>query len=141
MEIVRVTETWQLAAVHYLRIQVALSLAIPLAGEIDEKPGEQVDYLLLMDGPVPVATGRLRHYEGQAKFERITVAADRQGQGIGRLLMGALEAWAYERGLRRALVTGKLEVRDFYLKQGYVTDGTVTQTGIFPLVRLTKELV
>lgn len=33
MEIIRVTETWQLAAVHYLRIQVALSLAIPLAGK------------------------------------------------------------------------------------------------------------
>ncbi|WP_198008303.1 MULTISPECIES: GNAT family N-acetyltransferase [Brenneria] len=134
------TETWQLAAVHYLRIQVALSLAIPLAGEIDETPGDRVDYLLITDGTLPVATGRLRHYESQAKFERITVAVDRQGQGIGRLLMQGLEAWAYELGLRRALVTGKLEVRDFYLKLGYVTDGAVTQTGLFPLVRLTKEL-
>lgn len=140
MKTIRVVENWQLAAVHYLRIQVALSLDIPLAGEIDEKPGEQVDYLLLMDGPTPVATGRLRNYEGRAKFERITVAVGRQGQGVGRLLMQALEAWARELGLRQALVTGKLEVRDFYLKQGYVTDGAVTQTGRFPLVTLTKVL-
>lgn len=140
MEIIRVAEIWQLAAVHYLRIQVALSLDIPVAGEIDEKPGEKVDYLLIMDGPAPVATGRLRNYEGKAKFERITVAVDRQGQGIGRLLMQALEAWAHEIGLREALVTGKLEVLDFYLKLGYATDGAVTQGGRFPLVRLTKAL-
>ncbi|THF62788.1 GNAT family N-acetyltransferase [Pseudothauera nasutitermitis] len=140
MEIIRVAETWQLAAVHYLRIQVALSLDIPVAGEIDEKPGEKVDYLLIMDGPTPAATGRLRNYEGKAKFERITVAVDRQGQGIGRLLMQGLETWAYETGLREALVTGKLEVLDFYLKLGYATDGAVTQGGRFPLVRLTKAL-
>lgn len=141
MEIIRVTELWQLAVVHYLRIQVALSLDIPAEGEIDERPGEQVDYLLLMDGHVPVATGRLRHYDGRAKFERITVAVDRQRRGIGRVLMQALEAWAAELGLRQALVTGKLEVCDFYLKLGYATDGTVTHTGRFPLVLLTKELV
>lgn len=140
MEIIRVEEIWQLAAVHYLRIQVALSLDIPVAGEIDEKPGEKVDYLLLMDGPAPVATGRLRNHEGKAKFERITVAAGRQGQGIGRVLMRELEKWATELGFREVLITGKLEVRDFYLKLGYATDGTVTPGGRFSLVRLTKAL-
>lgn len=140
MEIIRVEELWQLAAVHYLRIQVALSLDIPVAGEIDEKPGEKVDYLLLMDGPTPVATGRLRNFEGKAKFERITVAAGRQGQGIGRLLMQELEKWAAELGFSEVLITGKLEVRDFYLKLGYATDGAVTTAGRFPLVRLTKAL-
>lgn len=140
MKIIRVTDVWQLAAVHYLRIQVALSLDIPLAGEIDEKPGERVDYLLLMDGAFPVATGRLRNHEGRAKFERITIAVGRQGQGVGRLLMQALEAWARELGLRQALVTSKPEARDFYLKLGYIADGTVTLAGRFPLVRLTKAL-
>jgi GNAT superfamily N-acetyltransferase len=140
MDIIRVEETWQLAAVHYLRIQVALSLDIPVSSEIDEKPGDTVDYLLLMDGPTPVATGRLRRYEGKAKFERITVASGRQGQGLGRLLMTELEKWARELGFNEAVITGKLEVRDFYLKLGYATDGEVTQRGRFSLVLLTKTL-
>jgi len=140
MEILRVQETWELAAVHYLRIQVALSLNIPIKGEIDEKPGEPRDYLLILDGDTPVATGRFRDFEGKAKFERITVAVDYQRKGIGHLLMGELELWAKEKGFSEVLITGKLEVQDFYLKAGYQAEGPINYAGLFPLVRLTKVL-
>jgi GNAT superfamily N-acetyltransferase len=140
MEIRRVREPWELAAVHYLRIQVALNLNIPPQREIDEKPGEAVEYLLILDGDVPVATGRLRVVEGKAKFERITVAVARQGQGLGRRLMRELEAWARDKGLTEAYLTGKAEVENFYLRIGYATDGPVSYAGTFPLVRMTKSL-
>ena len=140
MEIRRVKERWEVAAVHYLRIQVALSLNIPVRGEIDEKEGDQLDYLLIMDGDTPAATGRLRNYEGKAKFERITVGVAYQRKGIGHLLIEEMEKWAYELGFREIFITGKQEVQDFYLKAGYATNGEVIQTGIFPLVHLTKTL-
>ena len=140
MNIISVTEPWQLAAVHYLRIQVALSLDIPLSGEIDEQPGETPDYLLLMEGNIPVATGRLRAHEGQAKFERISVAVGYQGRGIGSLLIRAMESWAAEQGFRQVLITSKWDVRHFYLQLGYQAQGEVIEGGLFPLIRVTKTL-
>lgn len=140
MNIIRVTEPWHLAAVHYLRVQVALSLAIPLAGEIDEKPGEQCDYLLIMDGETPLATGRLRDHQGQAKFERISVAVGHQGQGIGSLLIRAMETWAAERGFQQVIITSKWDVRRFYLQLGYQAQGDIIDGGLFPLIRVTKNL-
>ncbi|MBG6082422.1 GNAT family N-acetyltransferase [Rubrivivax gelatinosus] len=140
MEIRRVTQRWELAAVHYLRVEVALSLGIPLDGEIDEKEGDRVDYLLITDGGRPLATGRLRHLDGQAKFERITVASTQQRQGHGSRLILALEDWAHELGYREAVITSKAEAEDFYLRLGYVRDGDVVHGGRFSLVRVTKAL-
>lgn len=140
MDIIRVTEPWHIAAVHYLRIQVALSLNIPISGEIDEKTGDHCDYLLIMEGETPVATGRLRHYQGQAKFERISVAVGYQGQGIGSLLIREMEVWAAEQGFNQVLITSKWDVRQFYLQLGYQTEGDIIDGGMFALIRVTKAL-
>lgn len=140
MEIIRVTEPWHIAAVHYLRIQVALSLNIPISGEIDEKTGDNCDYLLIMDGKTPLATGRLRHYQGQAKFERITVAVGYQGQGMGSLLIREMEVWAAEQGFSQVLITSKWDVRQFYLQLGYHVEGDIIDNHMFALIRVTKTL-
>ncbi|MFT8211432.1 MAG: GNAT family N-acetyltransferase [Symbiopectobacterium sp.] len=140
MEIIRVTEPWHLAAVHYLRIQIALSLDIPISGEIDEKPGDECDYLLIVEGETPVATGRLRHYQGQAKFEQISVAVEYQGQGIGSLLIREMEVWAAEQGFTQVLITSKWDVRQFYLQLSYQTEGDIIEGGMFALIRVTKTL-
>ena len=140
MDIIRVTEPWHIAAVHYLRIQVALSLNIPISGEIDEKPGDNCDYLLIMEGETPVATGRLRHFQGQAKFERISVAVGYQGCGIGSLLIREMEIWAAEQGFTQVLITSKWDVRQFYLQLGYQAEGGIIEGGMFALIRVTKTL-
>lgn len=140
MDIIRVTEPWHIAAVHYLRIQVALSLNIPISGEIDEKPGDNCDYLLIMEGETPVATGRLRHFQGQAKFERISVAVGYQGRGIGSLLIREMEIWAAEQGFTQVLITSKWDVRQFYLQLGYQAEGGIIEGGMFALIRVTKTL-
>ena len=140
METRRVKEPWELAAVYFVRIQLALELGITPQREIDEKAGEALDHLLILDGDVPIAAGRLRVVENKAKFERITVASTWQGRGIGRRLMAELEDWAREKGLAEAYLTGKVEVEDFYRKLGYATDGAVIHGGPFPLVRMVKRL-
>lgn len=141
MDIIRVTEPWHIAAVYYLRIQLALSLDIPISGEIDEKQGNNGDYLLIMEGKTPVATGRLRHYQGQAKFERISVAVEYQGRGIGSLLIREMEIWAAEQGYTRVLITSKWEVRQFYLQLGYQVEGDIIKGGMFTLIHVTKTLI
>lgn len=140
MEFIRVQAPWELACVHYLRVAVGLHLNIPPNGEIDEKPEEILEYGLLMDGDTPVATGRLRIVDGRAKFERITVAVAYQSKGHGRRLMAELEAWAREKGLKQAYLTGKLDVEDFYRKSGYASEGEVMYKGRFPLVTMSKRL-
>jgi len=140
MNIIRATETWHTAAVHYLRIQIALDLGITLADEIDEKPGDACDYLLIMEGETPVAAGRLRQFQGQAKFERICVAPHFQGRGTGSLLIREMEKWAAERGFRQVLITSKWEVRNFYLQLGYKMEGEKVEGGLFSLIHVTKTL-
>ena len=140
MEIIRASETWHIAAVHYLRIQTAIDLNISLAAEIDETADAPCDYLLIIEENTPVAAGRLRSYPEYAKFERICVAPAYQSRGIGSLLIREMEKWASERGFPRILITSKWDVRQFYLQLGYQPEGDIIADGLFPLIRVTKTL-
>jgi ribosomal protein S18 acetylase RimI-like enzyme len=82
-----------------------------------------------------VAVAERVHFSGEvdAYVGELAVAADAEGQGVGRALMEAAEAWARSRGRAHiTLETGaaNTRAREFYQRLGYLTED----------VRLTKAL-
>lgn len=63
MNVIRVTEEWQRAGVHYVRTQaMCLGFEIPLEMEFDgDKPEDE--YILVSDGLKPVSTCRIHYLE------------------------------------------------------------------------------
>lgn len=72
---------------------------------------------------VPVGTARLRRKGELAKAERVAVLESCRGQGIGALLMTALEDEAQHQGLGQVFLHAQVDVVEFYLKLGYLSEG------------------
>ena len=141
MKIIRVKNNWERALVYYLRVQLCVEeLGIRADGEFDEHDTDKTNYLLILDGEKAIAVGRLRIVDGKAKFERICVASAYQDKGIGKVLVSELEKWAKDLGLSEVIISGKEEVKDFYVKSGYITDSKVSYLGDIPIVWLHKRL-
>jgi GNAT superfamily N-acetyltransferase len=140
VRVVRVQLPWELAAAYYVRVTVGLSLGVGPDREIDEKSDEPVRHLVVLDGHEPVAAGRWRDYEDQAKFERIGVVPSRRGQGWGRRIMEALEAEARAAGKTKAVLTARTEVEQFYQSLGYTAGEAVPGPTHFPLRWYRKDL-
>ena len=68
------------------------------------------------------------------------VLASQRGQGIGRRLMGALEAWAAQHGYSRAWVATGGPAVDFYRKCGWELVETFTRSSGEMTSVLTKAL-
>jgi GNAT superfamily N-acetyltransferase len=74
-----------------------------------------------------VTAAQRRHFTGarEAYVGELVVAADAEGRGAGRALMGAVEEWARGRGVERvSLETGAANAaaRRFYAALGYAED-------------------
>ena len=78
--------------------------------------------MALEDGEV-IGTGALANYGSAEKpgyyGTAIFVALDRQGQGIGRALMAAIETQAAALGADRLTVRAAVNARGFYQNLGY----------------------
>lgn len=142
MEIIRVSDTWQRAAVCYLRINAFVKgQNIPLEMEFDEHDGEETRYILLMENNEPVATARLHIVDAEtAKIERVCVAAEYRGQGIGRKLIEAAEAWAKEHGTKKTIITSQTQAVGFYESLNYVADYSIQYDSEIPIVYTEKYL-
>lgn len=79
--------------------------------------GAVIGYCLGFDHTTFFANGRI------AWVEEITVQADLRGQGIGRALMDAFEAWARARG-NRLIALATRRAAPFYAALGYEESAT-----------------
>ena len=142
LEIVRVEETWQRAAVYYIRINVFVKgQNIPLKLEFDEKDGEKAKYLLLLDDKEPIATARLQLVDDNtAKIERVCVVQDYQGKGIGRILIQAMEVWAKEYGVKKIIITSQVQAQGFYESLDYIVHPEIQLQSSIPIVYTEKIL-
>ncbi|MBE3118691.1 MAG: GNAT family N-acetyltransferase [Candidatus Atribacteria bacterium] len=75
---------------------------------VDEETGEVVGVVKLFEKALGV--GQLSH---------MAVAENRQGQGIGRLLVDAVDSKARELGFKKYGMTARENVIDFYKKCGH----------------------
>ncbi len=99
-----------------------------------------VHALASLDG-VPCGAGRLIFTGGGvAKIQRMAVIDDVRGKGIGRALLGFLEAEARRRGAKRLTLWAQVRARGFYEKAGYAAAGPEFDDGTgIPHVAMEKS--
>jgi predicted GNAT family N-acyltransferase len=112
---------------------------VPDEIEIDGRDEAATHFLATRDG-VPIATARLREYEGAAKVERVAVLGEHRGGGVGRAVMEALEEDARSRGFSRAVLHAQVAVAEFYERLGYAREGPTFLEAEIPHVRMAKAL-
>lgn len=100
---------------------------VPIDLEIDEYDVISPDathVLVEMEGTA-AATGRITYYkDNSAKMQRIAVRKSFRSQGLGRILLLAMEERARELGLSKAVLDAQCQAEDFYAKLGYETIST-----------------
>lgn len=117
---------------------------VPIDLEIDgfDELSPDVHHVLIEQDGVFAGTGRLTYYkDNSAKMQRIAVRQIFRSQGIGRILLLALEELARELGLSKSVLDAQCQAESFYRKLGYETISTepFDDAGI-PHVRMEKAL-
>lgn len=142
MKAIRVTENWQFAGVHYVRVETMVKgFQIPLDQEFDEGDSSQSHYILVLNGIYPVAACRIHLPEGErtAKIERVSVLLEHRRKGVGRLLIEAAESWIQELGVKQICITSRDEAVGFYESLGYKADyRKEMKSGIFKIIYMEK---
>ena len=86
-------------------------------------------FLVLEEPPGAIAGSVYLQFRGdRAYFGMLSIEPSRQGRGLGRLLIDAVEARSRERGCRAVdihIVNLREELPPFYRRLGYVENGTL----------------
>lgn len=142
MEVIRVTQEWQRAGVHYVRTQaMCIGYKIDLEHEFKDDSPEDT-YILVLDGIHPVSTCRL-HYldENTGQIERVATLKEYRNQHYGSVAIQEAEKWLHENGVTKIIINSRQAVVEFYEKLGYVPDyKKVSGSGDFSCVETSKIL-
>ncbi|APW96568.1 GNAT family N-acetyltransferase [Halobiforma lacisalsi AJ5] len=107
--------------------------------EYDEYDDDAVHFVAY-DGEEPIGVARLRELEdGGGKVERVAVLKSRRGEGIGRLLMDAVEKRAEAMGLSPLVLHSQTHAAEFYDRLGYERHGEEFEEAGIPHVEMRKE--
>ena len=99
---------------------------------------DAIHALAILDG-VPCGAGRLIFTgPGVAKIQRMAVVDGARKRGVGKVLLGFLEAEAARRRARQLTLDAQLHAREFYEKAGYRAHGPVFDDAGIPHVAMTK---
>ena len=156
MKVIRVTEEWQRAGVHYVRTEgMVKDFSLTLEGEFEADTPESL-YVLALDENLPVSTCRLKLIEeggdktgsenvGKSeqigKIERVATIPDYRSKGIGSLVIDEAEKWLKELGAKRVLINSRKAAVRFYEKLGYKPGWNKTSgSGLFECVETEKVL-
>jgi GNAT superfamily N-acetyltransferase len=141
LETVKVTETWQLAGVYYVRTEgMVKGFNIPLSLEFEHDSPDATYMLLLADG-FPVAACRPKLLDhSTAKIERVCVIPSVRGKQLGRRLITDTEAWLREQGVKTVIISSRDAVVGFYEKLGYTADWNRVRDEYFRVVHTEKAL-
>ena len=94
------------------------------------------------DGAMVVAFGQLNPDTGEV--DAVYVLPERQGEGIGHMVLSDLERRARERGLTTLELSATLNAADFYERAGYVRQRIAVHqlpTGVeLQCIRMSKRL-
>jgi len=144
MEIIRATETWQMAGAWYVRVQaMAKKHHITLDREFDALDGPDMRYILALDGDFPVGTARLYPIEGgqSMMIGRVVVLPEYRHKGLGSAIMAACEDWIKDLGCRTAVLESRDNKTEFYARLGYTITGDAFIDGdTFRCIRMEKTL-
>ena len=148
MKVIRVTEEWQRAGVHYVRTEgMVKDFSLTLEGEFEADTPESL-YVLALAENLPVSTCRLKIVDANdgsgekvGKIERVATIPDYRSQGIGSLVIDEAEKWLKEMGAKKVLINSRKAAVRFYEKLGYKPDWNKTSgSGLFECVETEKVL-
>ena len=148
MKVIRVTEEWQRAGVHYVRTEgMVKDFSLTLEGEFEADTPESL-YVLALAENLPVSTCRLKIVDANdgsgekiGKIERVATIPDYRSQGIGSLVIDEAEKWLKEMGAKKVLINSRKAAVRFYEKLGYKPDWNKTSgSGLFECVETEKIL-
>ena len=120
---------------------------IPHPDDVEDVRGAYIDtggeFLVVRRDNAVVGMGGLRVDGSEGELFRMRVAVDRQGEGIGTALLGALESAARERGvdsLSAWTAQRQSAAVAFYPTHGYEQVETATREPDYTLLHFRKEL-
>ncbi len=112
---------------------------IPRSEELDDLDATAV-HCVAYDGGVPVGAGRLLPGEGEAKIGRMAVLKQHRGNGVGGMVLAALEREGARRGIRRFRLSAQLTARAFYERHGYTALGDAYDEVDIPHIAMEKRV-
>lgn len=142
LKIIRVTEEWQRAGVHYVRCEGMLKeFGVTLEGEFAEDSPSDI-YILAIDDNIPVSACRIRRLNDlTGKIERVCTIASYRNQGIGAKVIKAAEEWLKESGAQKIYICSREQALPFYERLGYKPDyEKVSGEGLFRCIMTEKEI-
>jgi len=92
---------------------------VPIEEEIDQYEDEATHFVMYGDTANPLAAGRFRVVDGYGKVERICVLKEARKTGAGRLMMNAIETFAWKQGLHKLKLNAQTHAIPFYAGLGY----------------------
>jgi predicted GNAT family N-acyltransferase len=121
--------------------------AVPQDIERDDQD-ETAFHVLAMQGGHAIGTGRLVATQSPPEGEkgkwgrigRMAVLASHRKGGVGRQILGSLEAHAREVGLAGIVLHAQVMAKGFYEKEGYEPYGAVFDEAGMPHVKMSKRL-
>ena len=124
MKIIRVTKESERAGAYYVRIQAMMhKYQISLDAEVDSHDGADCNYILALDDIYPVATCRWFGLDSEsAEIGRVVVLPEYRGQHLGQAVVAEAERWMREEGFKKAVISSRAGVEEFYKKLGYRFD-------------------
>ena len=129
---VRVTDSpADLGSCFELRRKVFIEeQSVPEEDEWDGLDDSSTHVLCELDGE-PVATGRIRFVNGEARLERIAVLARHRGKGIGKAVTLFMMETARDMGATALSISSQRQAEGFYAGLGFVAEGeTYMDAGI-----------
>ncbi|HHV8703023.1 TPA: GNAT family N-acetyltransferase [Staphylococcus aureus] len=125
----------------YIRKKVFVEeQGVPEEIEIDEYESESI-HLIEYDNGQPVATARIRPInETTVKIERVSVIKSHRRQGMGRMLMQAIESLAKDEGFYVATMNAQCHAIPFYESLNFKMRGNIFLEEGIEHIEMTKKL-
>ncbi|HCY2933694.1 TPA: GNAT family N-acetyltransferase [Staphylococcus aureus] len=127
----------------YIRKKVFVEeQGVPEESEIDEYEYESESiHLIGYDNGQPVATARIRPInETTVKIERVAVIKSHRGQGMGKMLMQAVESLAKDEGFYVATMNAQCHAIPFYESLNFKMRGNIFLEEGIEHIEMTKKL-
>ena len=113
---------------------------VPAEEEIDQFEDSATHFIAYDDHGQPLATARYREVKGIVKVERVAVAKNARGLGLGKKLITFLENEAIQQGYLEFKLGAQTHAVPFYESLGYTTYGEIFMDANIPHLNMYKKV-
>lgn len=111
---------------------------LKMTGEPERDENDELSlHLVLYDGDIPVATGRVYHDGKTFRIGRCAVLKEKRGIGLGDMLVKLLLLKAFSYNPSEVVISSRLVKAPFYEKYGFVKTGEEYSEAGEPHIKMT----